>query len=67
MGSRQNGCLAKKLLAIHSTGSIGYYVSEVYMQTQFQVGSYIHAHTNETHSLTNLQDLIPTLARFCCL
>ena len=32
------------------------------MQTQFQVGSYIHACTNEAHSLTNLEDLIPTLA-----
>ena len=32
------------------------------MQTQFQLGSYIHACTNETHSLANLQDLIPTLA-----
>ena len=27
------------------------------MQTQFQLGSYIHACTNETHSLANLQDL----------
>ena len=32
------------------------------MQTQFQLGSYIHACTNETHSLANLQDLIPNLA-----
>ena len=32
------------------------------MQTQFELGNYIHACTNETHSLTNLQDLIPTLA-----
>ena len=31
------------------------------MQTQFQLGSYIHACTNETHSLVNLQDLIPIL------
>ena len=30
------------------------------MQTQFQLGSYIHASTNETHSVANLQDLIPT-------
>ena len=29
---------------------------------QFQLGSYIHTCTNETHSLTNLQDLIPILA-----
>ena len=34
------------------------------MQTQFQLVSYIHACTNETHSLANLQDLIPTLAVF---
>ena len=32
------------------------------MQAQFQLCSYIHARTNETHSLANLQDLIPTLA-----
>ena len=32
------------------------------MQTQFQLGNYIHACASETHSLTNLQDLIPTLA-----
>ena len=30
------------------------------MQTQFQLCSYIHAYTNETHSLANLQDLTPT-------
>ena len=33
------------------------------MQTQFQLGSYIHTYTNETHSLANLQDLIPTKAK----
>ena len=32
------------------------------MLTQFQLGSYIHGITNKTHSLTILQDLIPTLA-----
>ena len=34
------------------------------MQTQFQLVSYscIHICTNETHSVANLQDLIPTLA-----
>ena len=31
------------------------------MQTQFQLGRYIHACTNGTHS-RNLQDVIPTLA-----
>ena len=46
---------------MHSTSNIGYYLF-LFMQTQFQLGSYIHACTNETHSLTNLQDLIPTLA-----
>ena len=45
--------LAKNLLATHSTGSIGYYLC-LFMQTQFQLGSYIHACTNETHSLANL-------------
>ena len=29
--------------------------------------SYIDACTNEIRSLTNLQDLIPTLAGLCCL
>ena len=32
------------------------------MQTQFRLGSYIHACTKETISLANLQALIPTLA-----
>ena len=27
------------------------------MQTQCQQGGYIHSYTNETHSLTNIQDL----------
>ena len=54
-------CLAKNLLAKHSTSNIGYYLC-LFMQTQFQLGSYIHACTNETHSLENLQGLIPTLA-----
>ena len=37
------------------------------MQTQFQLGSYIHACTNETHSLPNLQDLITTFGWFVLL
>ena len=44
------GYLAKKLLAIHSTGSICYYLC-LFIQTQFYLGSYIHACTNETHIL----------------
>ena len=32
------------------------------MQTQLQLGRYIHVCINETYSLANLQDLIPTLA-----
>ena len=32
------------------------------MQTQIQLGRYVHVCINETHSLANLQDLIPTLA-----
>ena len=47
-----------KLLATHFTGSIGYYL--LLMQTW--VVTYMHACTNETYSLANLQDLIPTLA-----
>ena len=31
------------------------------------VASYIHACTNETHLIENLQDLITTLASLCCL
>ena len=31
-------------------------------QIQLQLGSYIHAHANETHPPADLQDLIPTLA-----
>ena len=32
-----------------------------------KVRSYIHACTNETHSIANLQDLIPTLAVIVCV
>ena len=32
-----------------------------YKQNSSWVASYIHACTNETHSIANLQDLIPTL------
>ena len=53
--------LAMKLLATNFTRRIGYYLC-LFMQSQFQLGSYIHACTNETHSMANLQDLIPTLA-----
>ena len=53
--------LVKKLLASHSTGSIGYY-SCLIIQTQFQLGRCIRACTNEIYSLANLQDLILTLA-----
>ena len=58
-----------KLLTTHSTSCTGYYLC-LLMQTQFQLGtiaSYIHACTNETHSITNLQDLIPTLALVVCV
>ena len=43
--------LAKKLLATHSTGSIGYYLC-LFMQTQFQLGRYIHScmHKRNTFS-----------------
>ena len=53
-----------KLLATHSTRSISYYLY-LFVQTQFQLGSYIHACINKTHSLANLQDLISTLANLC--
>ena len=45
--------LAKKLLASHSTDTIGYYLY-LFMQTQFL------ACTGETCSLANVQYLIPS-------
>ena len=45
--------LATKLLATHSTGSIDYYLC-LFMQTQLQLGSYIHACTNETHFIASV-------------
>ena len=41
------------------TGSISYclYVI-IYIQTQFQLGRYIHACKNETHSLVNIQQFL---------
>ena len=56
--------LAKKLLATHYTGTIGYYLC-LFMQKDFQLGSNIYGYTNETNSLTNLQDLITTLTDLC--
>ena len=38
-----------------TTNRIGYYLY-LFMQTQFLLDSYIHAYTNETHSLASLQD-----------
>ena len=46
-----------KLMATHSARSISYYLC-LFMQAQFQLGSYIHTCTNETYSLANSQDLI---------
>ena len=37
-------------------------IASVHANTIPQLGSYIHACTNETHYLAYLQDLIPTLA-----
>ena len=55
-----------KELDTHSTRSI-YYNNTIcvcsYKQNSSWVASYIHACTNETYSLANLQDLISTLAR----
>ena len=55
-----------KLLTTRSTSRTGYYMC-LFMQTQFQPGSYsyIDACTNETHSIANLQDLASTLALVC--
>ena len=46
--------LAMKLLANHSTGRISYYLC-LFMQTQFQLGSYIHACTTETFSRKSIR------------
>ena len=59
--------LAKKLLACHPTGSIGYYLCLFMKHNSGWVTGYIHACTDETHSIRNLQDLIPILASLCCL
>ena len=52
-----------KFLTTHFTSRTGYYLC-LLMQTQFQLVSYsyIRTCTNETHSVANLQDLIPTQA-----
>ena len=34
-------------------------MATIFVCSQFQLGSHIHACTNETHSLANLQGLIP--------
>ena len=44
-------------LATHFTSSIDYYLC-LFMLTQFQLSSCIHACTNKTHFLANLQVLI---------
>ena len=41
--------LAKKLLTTHSTGILRYYL-HLFMQTQFQLDSYIYVCTNEIFS-----------------
>ena len=48
-----------KFLTTHSTSRTGYYLC-LFMQTQFQLVSKLH--TNETHSVANLQDLIASLS-----
>ena len=52
---RYRSYLAMKLLVTYSIRNNGYYLC-LFMQTQFQLGSYNHTCTNETHSLANLQD-----------
>ena len=53
--------LAKKLLATLFSGSICYYLC-LFIQTQFQLGKYIHVCTKEILFLASLQYLMPTLA-----
>ena len=54
-----------KLLTTYSTSHTSYYT--YVCSCKHRVASYIHACTNETHSIANLQDLIPTLASLCYL
>ena len=49
-----------KFLTTNSTSRTGYYLC-LFMQSNW-LASCIHTYTNETHSVANLQDLIPTLA-----
>ena len=53
-----------KFLTTHSTSRTGYYSICVCSckHNSNWLASYIHTYTNETHSVANLQDLIPTLA-----
>ena len=49
-------------IAIKSKETSSKLVIYLIIQTQLQLGRYIHACINETHCLANLQDLISTLA-----
>ena len=51
-----------KFLTTYSTSHIGYYLCLFMQHNSGWLASYIHACTNETHSIANEQDLIPTLA-----
>ena len=51
-----------KFLTNHSTSHTGYYLVCSCKHNSSWLASHIHACTNETHSIANLQDLIPTLA-----
>ena len=57
-----NGGLAFLSFATHFTGSIGYYLCLLCKHNSTWIIMHIHACTNKTHSLENLQDLIPNLA-----
>ena len=59
-----NGCCASSFMLQAVLAS--YYLC-LFIETQFQLGSCIHASTNEAHSLANLKDLIPNLAGLCFL
>ena len=57
VGKQVTSYVAKKLLATYPTGSIGYYLC-LFMQTQFQLDSCIHACINQTHFPADLHSLI---------
>ena len=68
-GKRQASYLVTKLLTTHSISCTALITSCVCscINNSSWLATYIHACTNETYSIANLQDLIPTLALVVCV